>query len=649
MSVTVYIGGPSNDVFIGGPGDDELSGGGGNDLLDGAAGNDSLSGDEGADSLFGGIGNDIVYGGDNDDLIRGDDSAASSPAGHDTLYGGAGNDVIHGDNLTGPTANFSAGTGNDLIYGGTGDDIVYAGAGGHDTLYGDEGNDILDFFALDNRANDLAYGGSGDDTIYSVLGAINGPFTGGVASIYGGEGNDYIGGRSADVNAQVSQLVFGGIGNDTIAMSEIFMGIGALSYNDTLYGEDGDDVIRAGVGTDRVYGGEGKDLLYGGDDRDLLEGGLGEDTLNGDAGNDSLDGGADNDLLFGGLGNDSLSGGLGSDRLDGGAGHDVLNGGGGGTDTLTGGTGDDRFIISGTAGDVITITDLGAGETAGANGTNTDNDFVDLSAWYNAGNLAAYNAQYGTSFTTALAAMQHDWANNGTLDWIAQQGGPTVHVTVTGTGAMDTEHTGVTCFVRGTLIITDLGEVAVEDLRQGARVLTRDNGFQPLRWIGCTRIGAAELARKPHLRPIRIRAGALGSGMPTADLFVSPQHRVLVSSAVTERMFGEREVLVAAKQLTGLAGIEVVDDGNGVEYWHFLLDEHQVVLSNGAPTESLYTGPEALASLSDDMRREILEIFPELADLDHGALAEPARQLVPGRRARNFAERIARNGLEPIS
>ncbi|WP_181318243.1 Hint domain-containing protein [Pseudogemmobacter blasticus] len=610
--MTVFIGGPSNDVLIGGSGDDQFSGGGGNDLFNGAAGNDSLAGDGGADSLFGGIGNDIVDGGDEDDLIRGDDSTASAPAGNDTLYGGAGNDVIHGDNLTGPTPNFSAGTGNDLIYGGTGDDIVYAGAGGQDTLYGDEGNDILDFFALDNRANDLAYGGSGDDTIYSVLGAINQPFTGGVASIYGGEGNDYIGGRSADAPAQVSQLVFGGIGNDTIAMSETFLGIGALSYNDTLYGEDGDDVIRAGAGADRVYGGEGKDLLYGGADGDLIEGGLGEDTLNGDAGNDSLDGG-------------------------------------GGADTLTGGTGDDRFIISGTAGDVITITDLGAGETAGANGTSLDNDFVDLSAWYNAGNLAAYNAQYGTSFTSALAAMQHDWANNGTLDWIAQQGGPTVHVTVTGTGVMDTEHTGVTCFARGTLIITDQGEVAVEDLRQGALVLTRDNGFQPLRWIGCTRIAAAEFARKPHLRPIRIRAGALGSGMPTADLFVSPQHRVLVSSAVTERMFGEREVLVAAKQLTGLAGIEVVNDGNGVEYWHFLLDEHQVVLSNGAPTESLYTGPEALASLSDEMRREILEIFPELADLDHGALAVPARQLVPGRRARHFAERIARNGLEPIS
>lgn len=154
---------------------------------------------------------------------------------------------------------------------------------------------------------------------------------------------------------------------------------------------------------------------------------------------------------------------------------------------------------------------------------------------------------------------------------------------------------------------------------------------------------------RPHLRPIRILAGSLGNDLPSADLLVSPQHRILVISTVAERMFGQREVLIAAKHLTSLPGIEVAEDVDAVEYWHFLLDQHHVVFSNGAPTESLYTGPEALRSVSGEAREEIFAIFPQLADLDHAALPDPARLLVPGRRARRFASRVAANGKRLVS
>lgn len=197
------------------------------------------------------------------------------------------------------------------------------------------------------------------------------------------------------------------------------------------------------------------------------------------------------------------------------------------------------------------------------------------------------------------------------------------------------------CFTRGTLILADRGDVAIEDLRQGDLIMTVDAGLQPVLWIGKVSIPAADLARHPHLRPIRIKSGALGDGLPVADLVVSPQHRVLLRSAIASRMFGKDEVLVAARHLTGLAGIAVVDEGGPVEYWHFLLGKHQIVLSNGAPTESLFTGPEAMKALPEPSRREIFEIFPHLAELDHSALTEPARLLVRGRRARRLAERMA--------
>lgn len=96
----------------------------------------------------------------------------------------------------------------------------------------------------------------------------------------------------------------------------------------------------------------------------------------------------------------------------------------------------------------------------------------------------------------------------------------------------------IVCFAAGTMISTEKGDVAVQDLRKGDMVWTRDNGFQPLRWAGASHLNASDLAAKPKLLPIRIKAGALGVNMPSVDLVVSPQHRVLVRSAIAQRMFG---------------------------------------------------------------------------------------------------------------
>mgnify|MGYP000903402355 CR=1 FL=1 len=199
----------------------------------------------------------------------------------------------------------------------------------------------------------------------------------------------------------------------------------------------------------------------------------------------------------------------------------------------------------------------------------------------------------------------------------------------------------IPCFTAGTLIETPEGPRAVETLLPGDPVLTRDHGAQPLRWIGRRRLGADELAARPHLRPIRIRAGALGVDCPSSDLLVSPQHRILIRSAVAQRMFGAAEVLVAARQLLVLDGIEVATDMDQVEYVHILFDRHEIVISNGAETESLYTGGEALKSVGAAARAEILSLFPELAGA--GFIPVPARPLSSGRQGRNLAARHLRN------
>lgn len=199
---------------------------------------------------------------------------------------------------------------------------------------------------------------------------------------------------------------------------------------------------------------------------------------------------------------------------------------------------------------------------------------------------------------------------------------------------------GPPCFVAGTLIETATGTVEVQALRVGDAVLTRDNGPQPVRWLGLRTLSAGDLSDDPSLRPVRIRSDALAPGVPASDLLVSQQHRVLVRSRIAERMFGAEEILVAAKHLCDLDGIDICADCDGVTYVHILFDRHEVIYSNSAETESLYAGPMVLGSLDRDGVNEVLKLFP---DLGLGGAVPPARDLAPGRMGRKLAWRHARN------
>ncbi|WP_258551987.1 Hint domain-containing protein [Paracoccus versutus] len=197
----------------------------------------------------------------------------------------------------------------------------------------------------------------------------------------------------------------------------------------------------------------------------------------------------------------------------------------------------------------------------------------------------------------------------------------------------DGELPPIVCFSACAQIDTASGVIAAKDLKVGDLVRTRDAGYQPVRWIGRRLLSATDLETHPQFRPIRLRAGALGFGLPAKDLLVSPQHRVLVRSNIAQRMFGTREVLVAAKQLLAVEGVEIATDLDQVCYIHFLFDAHQIVFANGAETESLHTGVEALKSVGPQGREEIFALFPELAD---GMTFFPVRTLAAGRRRANW-------------
>jgi hypothetical protein len=190
----------------------------------------------------------------------------------------------------------------------------------------------------------------------------------------------------------------------------------------------------------------------------------------------------------------------------------------------------------------------------------------------------------------------------------------------------------VPCFVAGTRLATPEGWRAIETLAVGDPVMTQDHGFQAIRWIGCTTRRAAGA-----LVPVRIRKGALGHGLPDRDLLVSPQHRMLLRSRIAERMIGTREVLVPAKKLLGLPGIALATDLPEVTYLHLLFDQHEIVFAEGAPTESLLPGPQAIGALGPAAEAELRSLFPDLEAM--GVL--PARPIPRGSQQRRL---VARHG-----
>jgi hypothetical protein len=191
------------------------------------------------------------------------------------------------------------------------------------------------------------------------------------------------------------------------------------------------------------------------------------------------------------------------------------------------------------------------------------------------------------------------------------------------------------------LITTISGEIPIEDLKMGDLVQTLDRGLQPLRWIGRRHIDASELIKNENFWPICIRTDIVGVGNNVGNLLVSPQHRILIASRVVERMFGNKEVLVAAKQLLAIDGIDMAADLEEVTYYHILFDQHEIIYANRVAAESLFLGKEAQKSLSAEGRKEIHALFPEVALPTF--MATSCRPIVQAKKARKLALRHANN------
>ena len=149
---------------------------------------------------------------------------------------------------------------------------------------------------------------------------------------------------------------------------------------------------------------------------------------------------------------------------------------------------------------------------------------------------------------------------------------------------------GVVCFLRGTRLLTAAGEIAIEDLKIGDRLITSSGTARPIRWIG--RIVArrnSSGAWPEDAMPVRVAKNAFGKGSPHRDLYLSRSHMVHLNG-----------VLIPIGDLINGHTIAAVDvKGDQLVYYHVELETHDVVLAEGAPCETLLTTAEKLAAFDN--------------------------------------------------
>lgn len=555
-------------VFNGTPGADTIQGSATEDTIFGEAGADLLSGEGSDDSILGGAGDDTIFGDVGEGTAPGTDA---SPI--DLSISNLVSDSSSGNNNAQP-----------------GDVAVYA-----DVAELPGGGSVSARLILVSTTNpalnvDMS-GGNGSEIL---LNSGSGRVPAGAQASFRMEFFDPLTGDPISLNsvATFNDLDRNSVGNEEAVILDTASFTNYATAPVTSIGvTSGPTTIRAN-GTEQ-NGPSDTDAWFsaGFENREFIEFTLEARsspsgfTMSGDlipgavvteieAGDDTLLGGAGNDIILGQGGDDSLVAGAGDDSLEGGDGMDSLVGGTG-TDTLAGGNNSDLFTFDG-AGDHVIV--------GGEDADGSDIDVIDL--------------------TGIDARVIQSGPESGLIEFL-DAGGAVINT------ATYSQIEQVICFTPHALIMTPLGPQRADALRAGDKIVTRDNGAQELAWIGRKTLGLGQMIANPELAPVTIAAGALGQGLPERDLTVSPNHRVLLRGELNRLLFDESEVLVAAKHLLGRLGI-TQSVPNSVTYLHMMFQEHELIMSDGAWTESFQPAEHALRGVESDQRDELFDIFPEL-------------------------------------
>ncbi len=179
--------------------------------------------------------------------------------------------------------------------------------------------------------------------------------------------------------------------------------------------------------------------------------------------------------------------------------------------------------------------------------------------------------------TFATSSDYGDWSTSATADSFDATSYPDVANTISSADTILLGALGfdIACFTAGTHIATPVGEVAVEALAIGDLVTTKFSGPQPIKWIGVSHYDGAFINRNPNLLPIRLKAHAIGPGIPARDLIVSPTHAICFDLE-----------LVHARRLVNGVSITQADRVDRITYYHIELATHDILFAEGCPAES---------------------------------------------------------------
>ena len=192
------------------------------------------------------------------------------------------------------------------------------------------------------------------------------------------------------------------------------------------------------------------------------------------------------------------------------------------------------------------------------------------------------------------------------------------------------------CFRQGTLIRTTRGEVPVEALAVGDRVITKSGAARPVHWIGHRHLDLTRHPAPERAKPVRILAGAFADGAPRRDLFLSPDHAVLRGG-----------LLIPAKLLVNGASIQRDIACRAVTYYHVELETHDILIAENLAVESyLDTGNRGCFENSDTP----LELHPDFASDQARREAKSRATFASGATTvepiwRELAARATRRGL----